>query len=121
MAQGRILLGVAAAMLMLAASIHATAWFNLRGEFPGAVQPVVRLLWFSVDLDWLVAASLWALAAWMGSAALRLPVLAASLIPIGSALWFAVTVGPGFIGVYVLMLAAILAIVGAQRLGRTGS
>ena len=81
---------------------------------------MARLLWFSVDLDWLVVASLWALAAWMGSAALRLPVLAARLIPIGSALWFAVTVGPGFIGIYVLVLVPILAIVGALRLGRTG-
>jgi len=81
---------------------------------------VARLLWFSVDRDWLVVASLWALAAWMGSAALRLPVLAASLIPIGSALWFAVTVGPDFIGIYVLVLVPILAIVGALRLGRTG-
>jgi hypothetical protein len=118
MRSGQILLAVAAALLAVAACVHAAGWYSLRSEFPDAVQPVVRLLWFSVDLDWLVTASIWAVAAWTGTAALRLPVLAASVIPIGSALWFAATLGPGFIGIYLLALVAVLALVGGGRLGR---
>jgi hypothetical protein len=116
--RGRILLNMGAGLLAVIACFHAAGWSSLRDEFPGTIPPLVRLLWFSVDLDWLVVALIWALAARAGTAALRLPAFAASLIPIGSALWLAVTIGPGFVGVYALALAAILALLGAQRLGR---
>lgn len=116
---GRLLLGIAAALIVLTAAFHCAGWFLLRGQIAADTRPIVRLLWFCVDLDWLVAAFVWALAGWKGAAVPHLAVVAISAIPLGAAVWLLFVVGPAFFGVYLLLVAAACAIIGSHRLARS--
>jgi hypothetical protein len=89
----------------------------LHSLFSGETLPLVRLFWFTADVDWLVVAAIWFAAGRSGTAALRPVVLIAAVTPLASAAGLIVTVGPSFFGLWMLSIAVVLAVIGARRLG----
>lgn len=117
MPKARTLLWIASAILLATAAIHFTGWFLARGQFVGPGQPIAQLLWFSIDVDWLVVAGLWFAAGYGGAALLRPLVMLSAIIPLAAAVALFFVIGPFFFGVYLLGVAGAVAIIGAIRLG----
>ncbi len=117
MPKARTLLWIASAILLATAGFHFMGWFLARAQFAGAGQPLVQLMWFSLDIDWLVVASLWFAAGYGGAALLRPLVILSAIIPLAAAVALFLVIGPAFFGLWLLALAGLVAIVGALRLG----
>ena len=117
MPKARTMLWIASAILLATAAFHFMGWFLARGQFPGTAEPLARLLWFSIDIDWVVVAALWFAAGYGGAALLRPLVMLSAAIPLAAAVALFVVIGPAFFGLWLLALAGAIAIVGAIRLG----
>jgi len=117
MPRARTFLWIAAAIMAATAAIHFTGWFLGRDQFAGPTQPIVKLLWFSIDVDWLVVAGLWFAAGYGGAGLLRPLVILSAIIPLAAAVGMFFLISPAFFGLYLLALAGAIAIIGAIRLG----
>lgn len=117
MPKARTFLWIASAILAGTAAIHFTGWFLGRDQFAGPTQPIVKLLWFSIDVDWLIVASLWFAAGYGGAAILRPLVMLSTIIPFAAAVGMFFLISPAFFGLWLLALAGVIAILGAIRLG----
>lgn len=117
MPRARTFLWIASAMLAATALMHAVAWGFVRTQFSGDGLEIARLLWFTLAVDWLLVAGLWFAAGYGGAALLRPLVLLSTLLPLAAAVGQFVTLGASFFGLYLLVLAAAIAIIGAIRLG----
>lgn len=117
MPKARTLLWIASAMLAATALMHATAWGFVRTQFSGDGLEIARLLWFTLAADWILVAGLWFAAGYGGAGLLRPLVMISILIPLAAAVGQFVTLGPSFFGLYLLVLASAIAIIGAVRLG----
>jgi hypothetical protein len=117
MPKARTLLWIASGILLATAGFHFMGWFLARGQFAGTGQSLAQLMWFSLDVDWLVVASLWFAAGYGGAALLRPLVILSAIIPLAAATAMFIVIGPAFFGLWLLGLAGSLAVVGAIRLG----
>ena len=117
MPRARTFLWIASAIMLATAAFHFMGWFQARRQFAGPGEPLVQLLWFSLDVDWLVVAALWFMAGYGGAALLRPLVMLSAIIPIAAAVGLFLVIGPAFFGLWLLALAGAIAILGAIRLG----
>jgi len=117
MPRARTFLWIASAIMLATAAFHFMGWFLAQGQFAGDGQPLARLLWFSIDVDWLVVAALWFVAGYGGAALHRPLVMISAIIPLAGAVGLFLVIGPAFFGLYLLALAGAVAIIGAIRLG----
>ena len=117
MPKARTFLWIASAIMLATAAFHFMGWFLARSQFTGPGQPLVELLWFTIDVDWVVVAGLWFAAGYGGAALLRPLVMLSTIIPLGAAVGMFLVIGPAFFGTYLLGLAGAIAIIGAIRLG----
>jgi hypothetical protein len=117
MPRARTFLWIASAMLAATALMYAVAWGFVRTQFAGEGLETARLLWFNLAADWLLVAGLWFAAGYGGAALLRPLVMLSALIPLASAIGQFVALGASSLGLYLLVLAAAIAIIGAIRLG----
>ncbi|MDB5704975.1 MAG: hypothetical protein JWN66_2091 [Sphingomonas bacterium] len=106
----------ASALLTVTAALHFFGWFMVRSQLAGETLPLIRLFWFTADVDWLVVAAIWFVAGRKGSVALRPIVLIAAITPLASAAGMILTLGPTFFGLWMLAIAVVLAVLGARRL-----
>jgi len=117
MPRARTFLWIASAIMLATAAFHFMGWFLARSQFAGPGEPLVQLLWFSLDVDWLVVAALWFMAGYGGAALLRPLVMLSAIIPLAAAVGLFLVIGPAFFGLWLLALAGAIAILGAIRLG----
>jgi len=117
MPRARTFLWIASAIMLATAAFHFMGWFLARSQFAGPGEPLVQLLWFSLDVDWLVVAALWFMAGYGGAALLRPLVMLSASIPLAAAGGLFLVIGPAFFGLWLLALAGAIAILGAIRLG----
>ena len=117
MPRARTFLWIASAILVATAAFHAMGWFLAGSQFAGPTRPLVELIWFSVDVDWLVVAALWFFAGYGGASLLRPLVMISAIIPLAAAIGMFLVIGPAFFGLWLHALAGAVAIIGAIRLG----
>ena len=117
MPRARTFLWIASAIMLATAAFHFMGWFLAREQFAGPAQPLVELMWFSLDVDWLVVAGLWFAAGYGGAALLRPLVIVSAIIPLAAAVAMFFVIGPALFGLWLLGLAGAVAIIGAIRLG----
>ena len=117
MPRARTLLWIASAILLATTAFHFMGWVLARDQFPGTGQPTVRMLWFSLGVDWLVVAGVWFAAGYGGAALLRPLVMLSALIPLAAAVAMFLVISPAFFELWLLGLAGCVALVGAVRLG----
>ena len=112
---GKLLIWLAAAVLLACALLHSLAWARTQASFPPDARRMAALLWFLVAIDWVVFAGLWGLGASVGPAARPL-LLASSVVPVAVAIGLVLTLGPGFFAIYLQLAAAALLLTGSVRL-----
>ncbi len=105
MPRARTFLWIASAILLATAAFHCMGWFLARGQFAGPSQPLVQLLWFTIDIDWLVVAALWFVAGYGSAALLRPLVIISAIIPLSGAVGLFLVIGPAFFGLWLRGLA----------------
>ncbi|HEY0114824.1 MAG TPA: hypothetical protein VGB54_03795 [Allosphingosinicella sp.] len=115
---GRILLGLGALVLIGTAAFHASGGPAVAGWLGGERGTVVQLLWYIPTLDWAAVGVAWLFIAWRGSARERGLVWLLALIPGGAALMAGMSIGPAFVGLWLLAAATLLALLGSIALPR---
>jgi hypothetical protein len=115
---GRILLGVAAAILFTAAAFHASGAAQAASWAQGTRGEILRLLWAVPTIDWAVVGIIWLAIAWYDDRRLAPLVWISACIPVLVAVLLVKAVGIAFPGSWLLAAAALLAVVGATRLGQ---
>ena len=115
---GRLLLVLAALVLIGTAAFHASGGGMVAGWLGGERGALLQTLWFIPALDWAGVGLAWLFIAWRGNARFAPLVWLLALIPAGAAAMVAASVGPGFLGVWLLAGAALLALLGSIALPR---
>lgn len=116
---GRVLLILAGLVLIATAAFHASGGAMVAGWLPGERGSLLQALWFIPTLDWTTVGLAWLYIAWRGTTRLAPLVSVLALIPAGAAAMIAASVGPNFLGVWLLGAAALLAVLGSITLPRT--
>ncbi len=116
MKSARLLLAVAAFLLLATAILHATGIGFVSNWLAGEKGRVLRYLWYLPAWDWLIVALVWAAAALWPDRRLALLVWLTALIPLLVVVLLIAAVGGGFPGVWMLLLAVIFAVLGGARL-----
>ncbi len=112
----RTLLLVGALLLLATAAFHSSGSDMVAGHLPGMRGRIVEMLWFVPPIDWLVVALCWAFVAVRADRRLRPIVWITALIPLAVAVMLAATIGIGFPGLWMLVAAIVLGVIGASRL-----
>lgn len=112
----RVLLLLAALLLLGAAGLHLSGGGAITGWLPGERGAVVQILWHLPGLDWIAVSSAWAFLAWRGTQRLAPLVWLLALIPAAAAVAIAGVLGAAFIGAWLLAGAALLAVLGSLAL-----
>jgi hypothetical protein len=112
----RILLGLAALLLIATAVFHATGLPMAAGWFSDERAGIMRMLWLTPTIDWSLVALFWAYVAAGARADLRLLAVAAAIVPGASAALLFSVVGLAHPGPAMLAGATALAVIGASRL-----
>ena len=115
--QARWLLGAGVLLLVATALFHSTGLSMVGGWLPGDRGRILGALWLAMSVDWAVVALIWLLAAWRGQPGLRLVVLISAIIPAFIAGCLFAVAGASHPGGFMLAGSAILAVLGAWRLG----
>ena len=118
---GRILLTLAALVLIGTAAFHASGASMVSGWLGGERGMVLQMLWYIPTLDWAVVGLAWLFIAWRGSHLHAPLVWVLALIPGGAAAMVANAVGPAFLGLWLLAGATLLAVLGSIALPRTAA
>lgn len=118
MSVARVMLGLGALLLFVTAAFHASGAAMVQGWLPGSRGRILELLWVIPTVDWAIVGLLWAAIAWFDDSRLRLLVWISAVIPVMIAILLIKAVGFGHPGIWLLIGAAVLAIVGSLRLGR---
>lgn len=113
---GRALILLGALLLLATAAVHGAGSSMVSSWLEGERRSILMLAWFTFSIDWVVVALIWIYCGWRGDPRYRLIIFAASIIPSATAIGLTVTVGPTFFGVWMLLAAAGLAILGALRI-----
>ena len=116
MKASRILLSLGALLLLLTAAFHATGASAVAGWVTGDRAQVIEALWFVPAIDWTVVAMVWAFVAWRADAKLGALVWITAIIPLAVAVMLIATAGAGFAGIWMLVSAAALAMIGSAGL-----
>ncbi len=116
---GRVLLSLSALILIGTGAFHATGSSMVAGWLGGERGALLQMLWWLPTLDWLVVALAWLFIAWRGDRRLAPLVWLLALAPAGAAALVAGTVGPAFLGLWLLAGATLLAVLGSIALPRT--
>jgi hypothetical protein len=116
---GRILLTVGALVLIGTAAFHGSGAQMVSGWLGGERGAMLQTLWFIPVLDWAAVGLAWLFIAWRGGNRLAPLVWLLALIPAGAAAMVASSVGPYFVGVWLLAGAALLAVLGSIALPRS--
>jgi len=115
---GRAFLTLGGLVLLGTAAFHATGGPMVAGWLGGERGAVLQMLWYIPTLDWSVVALAWLLIAWWGNHRLAPLVWILALIPGFAAALVAATVGPTFLGLWLLAGATLLAVLGSIALPR---
>ena len=115
---GRILLTLAALILIGTAAFHGSGVSLVAGWLSGQRGGLLQTLWSIPVLDWAVVGLAWLFIAWRGGSRLAPLVWLLALIPGGAAAMIAASVGPNFVSVWLLAAAALLAVLGSIALPR---
>jgi|GEM_PF-3931341 len=115
---GRLLLALAALVLIGTAAFHGSGAGMVAGWLGGERGAVLQMLWLIPTLDWSVVGLAWLLIAWRGSRRMAPLVWVLALIPGGAAAMVAATAGPAFIGFWLLAGATLLALLATIALPR---
>jgi hypothetical protein len=115
---GRLLLALAALVLIGTAALHGSGAGMVAGWLGGERGAVLQMLWFIPALDWAVVGLAWLFIAWRGSKLMAPLVWALALIPGGAAALVAGTAGPTFLGFWLLAGATLLALLASIALPR---
>jgi len=113
---GRALLTLAALLLIGTAAYHATGGSMVAGWLGGERGIVLQLLWFLPALDWVAVALAWLVIAWRGSRRSAALVALLAAVPAGAAAMIGATLGPAFLGTWLLAGAALLPLLGSIAL-----
>lgn len=116
MKPARILLALAALLLVATAAFHSSGSAMVSGWLPGDRGRILQMLWFVPAIDWAIVALVWAFIAWRPSAGLSPLVWLTTIIPLSVGLMLIAAVGAAFPGIWMLLGAVALAAVGAARL-----
>lgn len=114
----RILLILAAVLLLGAAGLHLSAGGAVAGWLPGERGAVVQILWYLPGADWIAVALVWAFVAWLGNQRFAPIVWLTALVPAAAAVAIAAVLGAMFIGAWLLAGAALLAVLGSLALSK---
>lgn len=114
----RLLLTIASLILIGTAAFHATGAPTVMGWLSGERAALLAALWYMPAFDWLATGLAWLAIAWRGDRRLAPLVWLLALIPAGAAAAIAVSVGPNFLGVWLLAGATALALAGSLLLPR---
>jgi hypothetical protein len=117
---GRTLLTLGALLLIGTAAFHGSGAATVAGWLGGERGALLQTLWFIPVLDWATVGLAWLYIAWRGGSRLAPLVWLLALIPAGAAAMIAASVGPNFVGVWLLAGAALLALLGSVALPRAG-
>ena len=118
---GRILLTLGALVLIGTAALHGSGAQMVAGWLGGERGLLLQTLWFIPVLDWATVALVWLFIAWRGDSRLGPLVWLLALVPGGAAAMVAASVGPYFVGVWLLAGATLLALLGSIALPRVGA
>ncbi len=118
---GRILLALAALVLIGTAAFHGSGADMVAGWLGGERGALLQTLWLIPTLDWAAVGLAWLFIAWRGTTRLAPLVWLLALIPGGAAAMVAAAVGPAFVGVWLLGAATLLALLGAIALPRNAA
>jgi len=113
MRNARIFLGLGAALLLATAAIHASGHSMVEPWLDGQRGAVLSLLWFTLSIDWVLVALVWAWGAARPDPRLALPAGILAFVPAVAAIQILVAAGPGFFGIWLLAGSAALALAGA--------
>jgi len=113
---GRWLLVAAAVLLFATAVFHASGGAMVAGWLPGARGAILTSLWYVPVVDWSVVGLVWLFVAWRRERRFAPIVWLSALIPLTVAALLIAAVGPGHPGIWMLIGAAALALLGAARL-----
>jgi len=113
---GRIMLTLGALVLLSTAAFHATGAESVGGWLGGERGVLLQVLWLIPTLDWAAVALAWLVIAWRGSRRAAPLVWVLAAIPAGAAAMIAATLGPEFLGLWLLAGASLLAVLGSVAL-----
>ena len=116
MTLGRLLLAIASVILFATAAFHASGASTVSGWLPGQRGAILDVLWIVPVVDWAIVGILWLAIAWKDDRRLAPLVWISALVPLLMAVLLVKAVGPGFPGIWLLVAAAVLAVIGATRL-----
>jgi hypothetical protein len=116
---GRILLAISAVILFAAAAFHASGAAQAASWAQGTRGEILQLLWAVPTIDWAIVGIIWLAIAWYDDRRLAPLVWISAAIPALVAGLLIKAVGIGFPGTWLLAAAALLAVIGSTRLGRT--
>ena len=117
MSAARLCLGLAALLLFATAAFHASGAGMVSGWLPGQRGEVLGVLWMVPVIDWAIVGILWLVTAWKADSRLAPLVWISAIVPLLVAILLIKAVGPTHPGIWMLIGAALLAAVGAARLG----
>lgn len=112
----RILLILAAVLLLAAAGLHLSSGEAVAGWMSGERGAVVQILWHLPGLDWIVVALTWLFVAWRGTRRFTPVLWLTAVVPASAAVAIAAVLGATFIGAWLLAGAALLAVLGSIAL-----
>ena len=112
MKQARILLALAALLLLATALFHGSGIGMVSSWLGGERGRILRMLWYLPAIDWTVIAAIWGYAALRPDRNLRPVIWLTAIVPLLVALMLIAAVGGGFPGIWMLLGAVGLAIAG---------
>lgn len=115
---GRALLTLAALVLIGTAAFHVSGVAEISDWLAGERAILLAALWHMPAFDWLASAIAWLAIAWWADRRAAPLVWVLAFIPGGAAALIAVSVGPMFLGFWLLAGATALAVVGSLLLPR---
>ena len=115
---GRVLVALGALVLIGTAASHGSGGGMVSGWLAGERGALLQMLWYLPTLDWSAVGLAWLYIAWRGSHRLAPLIWLLALIPGGAAAMIAATLGPSFLGMWLLAGATLLAVLGSIALPR---
>ena len=116
MKSARILLALGALLLFATALFHGSGVGTVSNWLQGDRGRIVEMLWNLPAIDWTVVAAVWAVAALRPDRHFAPIIWLTALIPLTVALMLIAAVGGGFPGVWMLLGAVLLAVLGGFSL-----
>ena len=112
----RIIIGLAALVLLVTALSHFTGANGISSWLEAQRGNVLRSLWYVPAIDWVIVVAVWAYVALRPHRRFAPVIWLTAIIPLVIALMLLQALGADFPGVWMLLLAVGLAVYGSMRL-----